>query len=101
MPEATSETPRRRLRFERLEARISLEQKKLFVRAAALEGRTLTDFVIGSLTKAAQRVVSDKEILVLAERDSAAFVREMLHPGPPNKALRAAARKYKKAVGLP
>jgi uncharacterized protein (DUF1778 family) len=33
-------------RNELLEARVSAEQKDLFLRAAELQGRTLTDFVI-------------------------------------------------------
>jgi uncharacterized protein (DUF1778 family) len=36
-------------RDERLEARISREQKALFQRAAGLHGRTLSDFVIASV----------------------------------------------------
>jgi uncharacterized protein (DUF1778 family) len=43
---------------QRLEARISIEQKRLFKEAAALCGVTLTDFVVSSAHEAA--VVSVK-----------------------------------------
>ncbi|MGH6959741.1 MAG: DUF1778 domain-containing protein, partial [Dongiaceae bacterium] len=44
-----------RTRAERLEARISRDQKTLFQRAAELQGRTLTDFVVSSAQDAAVR----------------------------------------------
>ena len=40
---------------ERLEARISPEQKPLFKEAATLRGVTLTDFVVSSVHEAAVR----------------------------------------------
>jgi uncharacterized protein (DUF1778 family) len=43
-----------RSKNERLEARITKEQKEIFQRAAELQGRTLTDFVISSLMNAAK-----------------------------------------------
>jgi uncharacterized protein (DUF1778 family) len=45
------------VRRERLEARVSRDQKALFQRAAVLRGRTLTDFVIASVHGAAVRVI--------------------------------------------
>lgn len=44
-------------RRERLEARISPEQKALLERAAALEGRSLTDFVVASAQAAAHETI--------------------------------------------
>ena len=43
-------------KVERLEARVSREQKALFQRAAEIQGRTLTDFMIASVHEAAGRV---------------------------------------------
>src|SRR6266567_1908547 len=48
MARSTSRQTALRIRAERLEARISRDQKALFQRAAALQGRTLTDFVVAS-----------------------------------------------------
>lgn len=42
MPAKSTTKPR----DERLEARVSRDQKALFQRAAELQGRTLTDFVV-------------------------------------------------------
>lgn len=52
------------VKYERLEARISPEQKRLFQRAAELQGRTLTDFVVASVNDAAQRVIEDMSICI-------------------------------------
>ena len=46
---------RGRIRGERLEARITADQKSLIEHAAALQGRTVTDFVLTSVQDAARR----------------------------------------------
>ena len=46
MPNAASRSASGRTRAERLEARVTAEQKSLIERAAALQGRTVTDFVL-------------------------------------------------------
>ena len=81
-------------RTERLEARISKEQKQLLMRAAALEGRSLSDFVIGSAQAAARETVRDHDLLVLGRQDQAAFVAALLDDAPPGERLRAAAQRY-------
>jgi hypothetical protein len=48
---------RGRTRAERLEARVTTEQKALIERAAALQGRTVTDFVLTSVQDAARRAL--------------------------------------------
>lgn len=86
-------------RSERLEARISSEQKALFQRAAELQGRTLTDFVIASVHESAVKTIAEMEVVRLAEADSRAFAEALLHPREPAPALRAAAERYRKMVG--
>lgn len=81
-------------RHERLEARVSREQKELFKRAAALRGRTLTDFVISSAMEAANREIRTQQIISLSPEDSRAFVDALLHPTVPNARLRVAAKRY-------
>ena len=95
---ARSQT-RSKPRSERLEARISQEQKALFQRAAELQGRTLTDFVISSVHAAAVRAVEDMQVIRLGAKDSRAFAEALLRPREPNARLRAAARRYAEKVG--
>lgn len=61
------------LRWERLDARISPEQKDLLERAAALEGRSLTDFVVSSAQAAKYETIRRYEVIELTVRDSVAF----------------------------
>ena len=86
-------------RKERLEARISAEQKDLFVRAAELQGRTLTDFVIASVHEAAVRTIEDMQSIQLTAQESRAFAEAVLNPREPTDRLRAAARRYIETFG--
>jgi uncharacterized protein (DUF1778 family) len=83
---------------ERLEARISKEQKDLLQRASALQGRTLTDFVVAAACEAALRTIHDYEILRLGDRDRETFVAALLNPPEPNPALRRAAERYRRRM---
>ena len=91
----TNATSRSKSKIERLEARVSKEQKELFQRAADLEGLSLTDFVIGRVTEAAKRTIQEHETMVLSVPDKEAFVEALLNSPEPSDKLRAAARRYK------
>ena len=82
----------------RLEARISVAQKALIERAAAYEGRTVTDFVIHTVQEAAKAVIRGHEIIELDAAESRAFVDGLLKPQRPNKALKAAVKEYRTRV---
>lgn len=82
----------------RLEARITQETKALVQKAADLEGRTLTDFVVASVQAAAYRVIEHHQTLKLSIEDSEAFVDAILNPSKPNEALQSAALRYKQVT---
>jgi uncharacterized protein (DUF1778 family) len=90
---------RRRQGSARLEARISAEQKRLFQRAAAVRGVTLTNFVLTSAHEAATRAVQEDELLSLATHERQRFIDALLKPPAPNAALRRAARRYRALLG--
>ena len=79
---------------ERLEARITSDQKDLFKRAASLRGVTLTDFVVSSVHEAAVRTLEAVHVIEFGRRDQQAFVNALLNPEPPNERLRKAARRH-------
>ena len=89
-----------RSKSERLEARISPENKELFQRAADIQGRTLTDFVVSSLVSAANQIIQENEIMVLSRKDQEVFVEALLNPPEPSNKLRLAAQRYKKNMGV-
>src|SRR5258708_37178853 len=82
----------------RFDARLNEEQKILIQRAADLEGRTMTDFVLHSAETAAERAIKERAILILCARETEAFVDAILNPAEPGAVLRAAARQYKQTV---
>ena len=89
-----------RARPERLEARITTEQKKLVEHAAALEGRTVTDFVVTSVQDAARRAIETHGRLNLSLRDRQVFVEALLNPPPVNERLRETVRLYREETGV-
>ena len=80
--------------YARIEARVSPQQKKLFERAAAIEGVTLTDFAISTMHRAATAVVQGQATMELSARDQRAFVEALRNPREPVRALREAAKAY-------
>ncbi len=80
----------------RLEARISPELHAILKRAAEIQGRTLTDFVVTAVQEAAQRAIEQGEIIRLSLADSECFAQALLSPPDPSPALaRAFARRCK------
>lgn len=57
MAEAAKTSSSRRARGERLETRVSTDQKHLIEHAASLQGRSITDFVLASVQEAARRAI--------------------------------------------
>jgi len=80
---------------QRLEARITPDQKRLIERAAKLRGTTVTEFVVVSAQQAAAEIIKDFEVLTLREQARKVFVDAVLNPPLPNEAARAAVRRYK------
>ena len=85
-------------RQERLEARVTREQKRLFQRAAELEGRTMTDFIVSSAQEAAVRTIRERTAMTLSERDREVFVAALLTPTVPTGRLAKAAKRYKRLL---
>lgn len=80
-------------RVERLEARVTAEQKELFQEAANARGQSLTDFVIGSVREAAVAALRERDVIELSRKDQEAFVEALLGPARVNVRLRAAAKR--------
>jgi uncharacterized protein (DUF1778 family) len=100
MTEPATPAPRARARGERLETRVTAAQKRLIERAAALQGRTVTDFVLTSVQDAAREAIEAHQRLDLSVRDSDAFVDALLSPRPVNDRLRDTIARYRRATGV-
>lgn len=80
----------------RLEARISTELHALLKRAAEMQGRSVTDFVVAAVQEAARSAIDQAEVIRLALADQECFANALLAPPKANAALhRAFARRSK------
>lgn len=100
MAEAVKRPTSGRVRGERLETRVTTDQKRLIEHAAALQGRTVTDFVLTSLQDAARRAIEEHQHLELSLRDSQAFVEALVEPRPVNERLTETIRRYRERTGV-
>ncbi|MBZ9957376.1 MULTISPECIES: DUF1778 domain-containing protein [unclassified Mesorhizobium] len=85
-------------RTSRLEARISPDMLSVVKRAAEIQGRSVSDFVVSAAQEAAQRTIEEVAIIRLSIEDQLALVEAILNPPEPNEALRKAADAYKRVV---
>ncbi len=89
---------RQTAKTDRIEVRVTSDIKALLLRAAVLQGQTLTDFVISSAAANARRVIRESELLELSERDQVSFAEALLKPPQASPRLHAAAANYRKEV---
>jgi uncharacterized protein (DUF1778 family) len=76
----------------RLEARLPAGVYATLKRAAELQGRSLTDFVVSAAHDAAQRAIEEQAILRLSAEDQQRFAEALIQPPAPNAALNEAKR---------
>ena len=76
----------------RMSLRVSPDQKRLLMRAVALDKTDLTDFVLRHALKAAEAVIEEADRVKLSTRDSLRVLELLEDPPAPNAKLRRAAR---------
>ena len=69
-------------------------------RAAEIQGRTLTDFVVAAADEAACRTIQETEIIRLSIEGQRQIADAILDPPAPASALRRAARRYRELFGV-
>lgn len=82
----------------RLEARISPDLHALLKRAAEIEGRTMTDFVVSAVQAAARQAIEQADVVRLSAADQRAFADILLSPKAPSPALERAAALHRKLI---
>ena len=84
----------------RLEARIPSDLKALLEEAAPLAGHSsMTDYLVQSLRRSAEQTIADSRRSRLEAGEAASFVRALLSPAAPNRALREAFTRHRAQVG--
>ncbi len=82
----------------RLEARITPDLHLLLKRAAELEGRSVTDFVVAAAQDAAERRIEQAHVIRLSLEDQRAFAEAILNPPEPTPVLRRAFRRHREVI---
>lgn len=90
MPEAS--------RTARIEARIAPDALAVVKRAAELQGRSVSDFVVAAAEQAANRTIEETQIIRLSVEDQRAFAEAILNPPPPSSALVRAAEAHRRLI---
>jgi len=89
---------RRTTRTSRLEARITRDALAVVRRAAEIQGRSVSDFVVAAAQEAAQKTVTEIEIVRLSRAAQENFVGLLLNPAPLAPALKKAFERHRALV---
>jgi uncharacterized protein (DUF1778 family) len=85
--------PQQASRTARIEARIAPDALLVVKRAAALQGRSISDFVVAAAQEIAHRTIDEAQVIRLSVEDQRRFVELLLNP----PALAPALNRAKKA----
>lgn len=86
-------------RTARLETRLAPDAHALVKRAAEIQGRSVSDFVVTAAQEAARKVVADAELIQLTRAGQERFAQLLLTPPPPAPALRKAFKRRRRLLG--
>lgn len=82
----------------RLEAWVPRRVHEMMKRAAKLQGRSVTDFVVTAVEAEARRVLEDDAVLRVSLEDQKRIAKALLQPPKPNAALRRAFARHRKLI---
>jgi uncharacterized protein (DUF1778 family) len=74
-------------KMDRIDIRVTREQKETLARAAVLSGVSMSSFLVANALSEARKVVSKSERVSLSARDRDLFYSILTNPPKPNKNL--------------
>lgn len=90
--------PSNSTRTARLEARIAPDALAVVKRAAELQGRSVSDFVVTAAQDAARKAIEETQIIRLSVEDQRAFAAAILNPPSPLPSLIRAAGAHRRLI---
>jgi len=90
--------PQEPARTARLEARIAPDALAAVKRAAEIQGRSVSDFVVAAAEEAAHRTIEETQIIRLSVEDQRAFAEAILNPPPLAPAMERAIERHRQIV---
>ncbi len=85
-------------RSARIEARVTPEILRTVKRAAELQGRSLSDFVVNAAAQAARQTIEDMNVVRLSADDQQRFVESLLNPSEPAPAMKRAREHHRRLI---
>jgi uncharacterized protein (DUF1778 family) len=85
-------------RTARIEARIAPELLEVVKRAAEIQGRSLSDFVVTAAQEAAHRTIAEMDVIRLSVAGQLAFAEALLDPPAPTAGLRDAFDAHRRLI---
>jgi uncharacterized protein (DUF1778 family) len=86
-------------RTERVEARISPDALAVVKRAAEIQGRSVSEFIVDAAQQAAQKTIEETAIIRLSVENQRQIMESLLNPPEPNEALRRAFEARRRLFG--
>jgi uncharacterized protein (DUF1778 family) len=91
MPQAANRT-------ERIEARIAPDALRVVRRAAEIQGRSISDFLVTAAQEVAHRTIDEAHVIRLSVEDQRRFVKLLLNPPALAPALKRAKRAHSRLI---
>jgi uncharacterized protein (DUF1778 family) len=85
-------------RTARVETRIAPDALAIVRRAAEIQGRSVSDFLVAAAIKDAQRTIEDAQIIRLSVKDQQRFAELLLKPPPLAPAMKRALKARKRLI---
>jgi len=85
-------------RTARIEARIAPDALAIVRRAAEIQGRSVSDFVVAAAQEAAHKAVAEVEVIQLSREAQEHFISLLLNPPPPSEALMRALDRHRSLI---
>jgi uncharacterized protein (DUF1778 family) len=85
-------------RTARLEARITSDALAMVRRAAEIQGRSVSDFVVSAAREAAQKTIAGVEVIQLSRQAQEKFAALLLNPPRPTPALVKALKRHRELI---
>ena len=90
--------PQQPTRTARIEARIPPDALLVVKRAAAIQGCSLSDFVVTAAREAARRTIDEAQVIQLSFQDQQRFVDLLLNPPAIAPAMKRAKRSHSRLI---
>ncbi len=90
--------PRENNRSARIEARIAPDALAVVKRAAEMQGRSISDFVVAAAQEAAHKTIEEANIIRLSIEDQQRFVDLLLDPPALSPAMKRAGKAHARLI---